>query len=70
MKYLGKKTSQSRVENQQTQPTYDDRDDKSGNGARATLVGGKCSHHCATTVSFSRPLKHMKTKERTLFWGI
>ena len=34
-----RKTSRSRVENQQTQPTYDA---ESGN----TLVGGECSHHC------------------------
>ena len=40
-----RKTSRSRVENQQqTQPTYDAR---SGNQSRATLVGGKRSHHCA-----------------------
>ena len=32
-----------RVENQQTQP----HDAESGNQTRATLVGGKCSHHCA-----------------------
>ena len=38
------KTSQSREENQQTQPTYDA---KSGN--RATWVEGECSHHYATT---------------------
>ena len=34
------KTSRSRVENQQTQPTYDA---DSGNQTRATLVGGECS---------------------------
>ena len=40
-----RKTSQSRVENQQqTQPTYDA---GSGNRTRDTLVGGECSHHCA-----------------------
>ena len=38
------KTSQCRVENQQTQPTYDA---GSGNGTRAILVGGECSNHCA-----------------------
>ena len=38
------KTSRCRVENQQTQPTYDA---ESGNRTRATLVGGECSHHCA-----------------------
>jgi len=51
------KTSRSRVENQQTQPTYDVR---SGNRTRATLVEGQCSHHCANTApknctAFSRP---------------
>ena len=39
------KTSRCRVENQQTQPTYDA---ESGNRTRATLVEGECSHHCAT----------------------
>ena len=39
-----RKTSRSRVENQQTQPTYDA---ESGNRTQATLVGGECSHHCA-----------------------
>ena len=38
-----RKTSRSRVENQQTQPTYDA---GSGNGNTATLVGGESSHHC------------------------
>ena len=38
------KASQCRVENQQTQPTYDA---DSGNRSRATLVGGECCHHCA-----------------------
>ena len=38
------KNPQSKDENQQqTQPTYDS---ESENGARATLVGGECSHHC------------------------
>ena len=36
------KTSHSRVENQQTQSTYDA---ECGNRTRATLVEGKCSHH-------------------------
>ena len=35
-----RKTSRSRVENQQTQPTYDA---ESGNRTRATLVGGERS---------------------------
>ena len=38
------KTSRCRVENQQTQPTYDA---GSRNRTRATLVGDECSHHCA-----------------------
>ena len=36
-----RKTSRSRVENQQTQPTYM-YDAESGNRTRATLVGGEC----------------------------
>ena len=40
------KTAQSRVEKQQTQPTYDV---ESGHGIRATLMGGEYFHHCATT---------------------
>jgi len=40
------KTSQSRVENQQTQPTYDV---PSENRTWATLVEGQCSHHCTNT---------------------
>ena len=39
------KTSRSRVENQQTQPTYGV---ESGNRSWATLVEGECSHHCAS----------------------
>ena len=39
-----RKTSRSRVENQQqTQPTYDA---GSGNQTRDTLMGGERSHHC------------------------
>ena len=38
------KPSHSRVENQQTQPTYDT---ECGNRTRATSVEGKCSHHCS-----------------------
>ena len=37
------KTSRSRVENQQTQPTYDA---GSGNRTRDTLVEGERSRHC------------------------
>ena len=39
-----RKTSRSRVKNQQTQPTYDA---GSGNRTQDTLVGGERSHHCA-----------------------
>ena len=39
-----RKTSRSRVENQQTQPTYDA---ESGNRTRDTLVEGERSRHCA-----------------------
>ena len=39
-----RKTSRSRVENQQTQPTYDA---GSGNRTRDTLVEGERSHNCA-----------------------
>ena len=44
------KTSRSRVENQETQPTYDVR---SGNRTWATLVGGECSHHCANNAPWN-----------------
>jgi len=40
------KTSRSRVENLQTQPTYGV---ESGNRSWATLVEGECSHHCVTS---------------------
>ena len=40
-----RKTSRSRVENQQTQPTYDA---ESGNRTRATLVEGECSDTAPT----------------------
>ena len=39
-----RKTSRSRVENQQTQSTYDA---GSGNRTRDTLVEGERYHHCA-----------------------
>ena len=39
-----RKTSRCRVEYKQSQHTYDA---GSGNRTRATLVEGKCSHHCA-----------------------
>ena len=50
-----RKTSRSRVENQQqTQPTYDA---GSGSRTRDTLVGGERSHHCANPA----PLKAVIT---------
>ena len=51
-KYLGKKTSHDRVEDQQTQSTYDT---ECGNRTRATLVEGKCSHHEANPALTTRP---------------
>ena len=44
-KYPEKNLSEQGEKQQQTQPTYDA---GSGNRTRATLVGGKRSHHCAT----------------------
>ena len=49
------KTSQSREENQQNQPTYDT---EVGIRTRATLVGGEFSQHYATTALQS--FKNMK----------
>ena len=46
-----RKTSRSRVENQQTQPTYDA---ESENRTRDTLVEGERSHHCANPASTLR----------------
>ena len=43
----------TRTNQQQTQPTYDV---NSGNRTWATLVGGKCSHHCTIPV----PQNHLK----------
>ena len=45
------KTSRSRVENQQTQPTYDS---ESRNQTRTTLVGGECP----TTAPTLLPERH------------
>ena len=58
------KTSRSRVENQQTQPTYDV---QSGNRTWATLVEGQCSHHCVTKllpphINVGPSLRRKKTK--------
>ena len=46
------KTSRSRVENQETQPTYRV---ESGNRSWATLVEGECSHHCASPAPAPAP---------------
>ena len=58
-----RKVPWSRVENQQIQPTYDA---KSGNPTRATLVGGECSHHCATPAPCSPRSTSFKKIERML----
>ena len=52
-----RETSRSRVENQQTQPTYDA---ESRNRTRATLVGGECSHHCAKLYTRLQKRCHQK----------
>ena len=49
------KTSRSRVENQETQSTYDIR---SGNRTQATWMEGKCSHHCANTATYYSQASH------------
>ena len=47
-----RKITRSKGENQQqTQPTYGV---KAGTWTRATLVGGECSHHCATLAPLSK----------------
>ena len=65
MEYLDK-TSQSRVENQQTKRTNDAR---YGNLTRATLVGGKCAHHCTIPVLFLE-LSSIAKKESYELTGI
>ena len=52
---IGRKTSRSRAENQQTQPTYE-----SGNRTRAKLVWGECSHHypCTPMLQCCSPVLH------------
>ena len=60
------KNPRSRDENQQqTQPTYDA---ETGNRTRATLVGGKCSHHCAIPAPYTTCLSlfHNETMQRIL----
>ena len=47
-----RKTSRSRVENQQTQPTYDA---ASGNPTRDTVVEGERSHHYTNPASQTNP---------------
>ena len=54
-----RKTSRSRLENQQqTQPTYDA---GSGNLTRATLLEGELSHHCAIPASLSSLAHFVRT---------
>ena len=57
LEYPGGKTCQSREENQQTEPTYDA---ESGKRTQATLVGGECSHHYATTALMQRLCQNYK----------
>ena len=54
-----RKTSRSRVENQQTQPTYDA---GSGNRTRDTLVEGERSHHYTNPAPFSC-IPHSKAQD-------
>ena len=55
-----RKTSRSRVENQQTQPTYDA---ESGNRTRATLVGGERSD--TAPLAFETVLRFLETTNIT-----
>ena len=50
------KTAHGRVENQQTQSTYDT---GCGNRTQATLVEGKCSHHYANPATSFGYLSHL-----------
>ena len=52
-----RKTSWSRVENQQTQPTCDA---ESGNQTRGTLVEDESSHHCANPVPLNQNMHWCK----------
>ena len=59
-----RKTSRSRVENQQTQPTYDA---GSGNRTRDTLVEGERSHHYtnpAHTITAKKTTKSMNSRQK------
>ena len=59
-----RKTSRSRVENQQTQSTYDTR---SGNRTRDTLVEGERSHHCANPAPRKGLLDNVVTVQVTFY---
>ena len=60
-----RKTSRSRVENQQTQPTYDA---GSGNRTKDTLVEGERSHRCANRAPRMRPTTtRMSVKRKKIF---
>ena len=67
-----RKTSRSRVENQQTQPTYDA---DSGNRTRATLVGGERSTTAPTLLPYniaginSSAGKYKKPFESRALWN-
>ena len=60
------KTSHGRVENQQTQSTYDTR---CGNRTWATLVEGKCSHHYANPATSFGYLSHLCSIEFQKCWN-
>ena len=56
-----RKTYRSKEENQQqTQPTYEA---GSRNRTRDTLVGGECSHNCATPAYVERPVQIEASKK-------
>ena len=57
-----RKTSRSRVENQQTQPTYDA---GSGNRTRDTLVEGERSHHYTNPA----PQSSLQLQQGSLVWS-
>ena len=61
-----RKTSRSRVENQQTQPTYDA---ECGNRTRDKLVEGERSHHCANPRSPIMIWKIEQTRQNDVIWA-
>ena len=57
--YPEKNLSEQGENQKQTQPTYDA---ATGNRTRATLVGGECSHHCATPAPKNNPITTTPTE--------